>query len=442
MRSDLVQLLRLAGPVVVSRLGMMAMGLTDTVVVGRYSGAELGYMALGWAPTAVVLNTGIGLLAGVQVMTARRIGEGRREAAGAVLRRGLAYALLLGLAAMAGLMAAGPGLLRATGVEADLAAGAGRTLQVFALSLPFALAATAVSTWLEALGRPGAATAATWIANAANLALDLALVPGWFGGPALGAVGAAWGTFGARLALLLGLVAFVARLPEARSLGVFARAPRERAAEAEQRRIGYGAGSALFVETAAFAAMNVVAGWVGGLTVAGWAIVLNVTAIIFMAPLGLAAAASVLVARAHGAGDWAGVRRAGFLGLGVTVAVTGAVSLAVWPGARLIAGLYTREPGLAALAAGGLTLACLFFVADGVQVVTAQMLRAAGDVWLSTWVQVASYAVVMLPLAWALALPAGLGLAGILWAVTVASFMSAGLLVTRFARLARPGRVG
>ena len=98
--------------------------------------------------------------------------------------------------------------------------------------------------------------------------------------------------------------------------------------------------------------------------------------------------------------------------------------------------------GFAALAAGGLTLACLFFVADGVQVVTAQMLRAAGDVWLSTWVQVASYAVVMLPLAWALALPAGLGLSGILWAVTVASFMSAGLLVTRFARLARPGRVG
>jgi len=43
----------------------------------------------------------------------------------------------------------------------------------------------------------------------------------------------------------------------------------------------------------------------------------------------------------------------------------------------------------------------------------------------------------MLPLGWALAIPAGLGLAGILWAVIIASFISAGLLLGRFAWLAR-----
>ena len=42
-------LLRLATPVVVSRLGIMAMGLVDAVVVGQYSSTELGYQALGWA---------------------------------------------------------------------------------------------------------------------------------------------------------------------------------------------------------------------------------------------------------------------------------------------------------------------------------------------------------------------------------------------------------
>jgi MATE family multidrug resistance protein len=57
-------LLTLAGPVVASRLGIMAMGLVDTIVVGRHSVTELGFLALAWAPTMVVLTTGIGLLRG------------------------------------------------------------------------------------------------------------------------------------------------------------------------------------------------------------------------------------------------------------------------------------------------------------------------------------------------------------------------------------------
>src|SRR5580704_3111628 len=89
--ADLRALLALAGPGVLSRLGIMTMGLTDTIVVGRYSAVQLGYHALGWAPTAVVLTVAVSLLNGVQVMTSRAIGEGRRAGAGAVLRRGLAY---------------------------------------------------------------------------------------------------------------------------------------------------------------------------------------------------------------------------------------------------------------------------------------------------------------------------------------------------------------
>src|SRR5882757_4462749 len=41
IRTDLSTLLRLAGPVVFSRLGIMTMGLTDAIVVGRYSPVQL-----------------------------------------------------------------------------------------------------------------------------------------------------------------------------------------------------------------------------------------------------------------------------------------------------------------------------------------------------------------------------------------------------------------
>ena len=437
VRADLAQLLKLSGPVVLSRLGIMAMGLTDAIIVGQYSAKQLGYHALGWAPTSVVLTRVVGLLTGVQVMTARRIGEGRRDLTGAVLRRGLVYGFWIGLASTVVLALAGPPFLHAIKLEPDLADGASRALLVFSLSLPgYALSVTA-SFWLEGLSRPGPAAWAMWAANVVNLLVDLLLVPGTFGLPALGAVGGAWATTIARTFLVAATLGYIARMPEARALGVFTRPERDRAAEAEQRRIGYGAGASNFFEVASFASMNVIAGWIGGLAVAAWAIVLNVAAIVFMVPLGLATGAAVLVGKAYGRRDPAGVTRAGIVSFGVTAAFGVVVTLFVWPMAGLLARGYTSNEATLALAVPALVISCAMYLPDALQVVCAQALRARGDVWLPTYTHLTSYIVLMAPLAWWLAIPMGLGLNGIAWAVVLASFVSGGLLLTRFWLLSR-----
>lgn len=437
VRADLARLLTLSGPVVLSRLGIMAMGLCDAIVVGNFSARQLGYHALAWAPTSVVLTMAVGLLAGVQVMTARRIGEGRRDLTGAVLRRGLVYSFWIGVVSMAILLAAGPLFLHSIGLEQDLADGAGRVLLVFALSLPGYTISVAASFWLEGLSRPGPAAWAMWSANIVNLALNLLLVPGTFGLPALGAVGGAWATTGARTFLALATLAYIVRMAEARALGIFGKPELDRAASVQQRRIGYGAGISNFFEAAAFASMNVIAGWIGGLAVAAWAIVLNVAAIVFMVPLGLATGAAVLVGTAYGARDRAGANRAGVVGFVVTFVFGVLVSLAIWPSAHLIAQGYTRDPATIAMAAPALILSCLFFIPDALQVVTAQSLRARGDVWLPTATHLASYIGVMMPLAWWLAIPMKLGLMGVTWAVVAASFLACGFLLTRFWVLSR-----
>jgi len=433
---DLRSLLRLAGPVVLARLGVMAMGVTDTVVVGRYSAVQLGYHALGWAPTAVVLTVALSLLTGVQVMTSRAIGEGRRHAAGAVLRRGLVYAAWIGMASTGILVAFGPWFLHAVGISKPLADGASRVLIVFALSMtPLALA-TAAGQWLEALGKPISAMTLMWGANLVNLAIDLVLVPGRFGLPALGAIGGACATFGSRTALMLALLVYIATMREARALGVFAKPPRDRAAAIEQRRIGYGAGASGFFEVASFAGMNIIAGWIGAQALAGYTGVMNVASVVFMVPLGLSTATGVLVGRAYGARDRAGVNRAGAVGFAVTAAFGLVVSLAIWPSARLVAGVYTTDPRVLAMGTAAVGLSCLFFLPDALQVVVAQSLRARGDVWIPSCTHFVSYILLMSPLAWALAIPLGYGLNGIVASIVVASFISAGLLLGRFWMLA------
>ncbi len=430
-------MLRLAAPVVASRLGIMVMGLVDTVVVGRYSADELGYLALAWAPTGVVVTTALGLLYGIQVMTARAIGEGRPEATGAILRRGLVYAFQIGLASAVLLVLAGGPALHAVGLSPALANGATAPLQVLALSLLPILLADAGMFWLEAHGRAVPGMVAMWAANIVNLVLNLWLVPGTSGFPVSGAVASGWSTTISRLALLVFIAAAIALWPAARSYGAFRKAEPDRQAEAEQRRIGYGTATSYFIESAAFGAMSIFAGWLGAQAVAAWAIVFNVAAVIFMVPLGLSAATAVLVGQAHGARSRAGVATAGRLGFLVTAVVLLLVCAGVAIGNRAIAAAYTADTAVAAIAAAALLLSCLFYLADGLQCVAAQALRARGDVWLPTATHLASYLALMIPLAWALAHPVGLGVTGLVLGIIAASLVSAVLLWGRFWWLSR-----
>jgi MATE family multidrug resistance protein len=276
-----------------------------------------------------------------------------------------------------------------------------------------------------------------WIANAVNLALDLLLVPGTFGLPALGAVGGAWATTGARTFLAVAMLGYIAMMPEARALGVFDKPERDRAAEAEQRRIGFGAGASNFAEVASFASMSVIAGWIGGLAVAAWAIVLNVAAIVFMVPLGVSTGAAVRVGRAYGARDPAGVTRSGAVAFAAICVFGILISLAIWPNSAFIARAYTDSAPTLAMAIPALALSCLMYWPDSLQVVVAATLRARGDVWVPTYTHLASYIGIMMPLAWWLAIPRGMGILGLVVAIVIASVVSAGLLLIRFWMLAR-----
>ncbi|HEY9219400.1 MAG TPA: MATE family efflux transporter [Phenylobacterium sp.] len=437
VRAETAELLKLSGPVVLSRLGIMTMGLSDAIVVGRHSAEQLAFHVLAWAPTAVVLTLAIGLLVGTQVMTARAIGEGRRRETGAVLRRGLAYGAWLSLGGLLVLGLLGPFGLHHLSLSERLADGASGPVVVFAVSIPGMVLSTVAAFWLEAQSRATPSMLMMWAANVVNLALLLLLVPGTLGLPALGAVGAAAATLGARLFLFVALMVYILRMKEARAWGVFDKPDRNPRHEAEQRHIGYGGGASNFFEVSAFVSLSVIAGWISETSVAAWGVINNTAALVFMVPLGLSTATGVLVGRAYGARDRHGVVRSGLIGFAFAGLFGLVVSLVVWPSARLIGSAYTADPVVIAIVTPALLVACLFFLADALQVVVAQALRARGDVLLPSMTHLASYVVVMMPLAWWLAIPQGLGVPGLVWAVVIASLLSAVLLLGRFWMLAR-----
>jgi MATE family multidrug resistance protein len=390
--------------------------------------AQLPYLALGWALAAVFMVGGIGLLTGVQVLAARVIGEGRPEAAGTVWRRGVALGTIAGVICALALSFSNDPLLRAFGVEPGLIAGASVVVPVLAIGLPLHFMFQASAYFVEAIQRPKAATTAIWLANVINIALAIVLTEKY------GAVGCAWATVFSTVLMAAGLVAWIVLTPSCQRYGVRA-AKTNAPGFGALLSVGVAAAVSQVAEAGAFSGLTIIAGRISADAVSTYQILLNVLAIVFMLALGMSAATSVLVSDAYGRADPKGVVRAGWMGLGMNTIAMLIAGLAMFFFAMEIAGAFTADHVLAASVAVLMPLAALIPVPDGAQGVGSAALRARADNWFPTASHVFAYVFVMPPVAFYLAEMQGLGVRGLMLAILIASIISGGVLVTRFATM-------
>lgn len=458
--------LRLAGPVALARLGIIAMALVDVIMVGQLAAAELPHQALGWAPTAVFLVAAIGLLQGVQVLAARALGEKNPEGAGVALRRGLVLATIAGVVSALLMWLAGERLFITFGIDAELAGPSAAVMAILAFSIPLHLIYIASTYFLEAIKKPVISTAVMWIANIINLALNLLWVPDlahasptvWAEplyaairdwpiltalhdlAPSHGAQGSAWATAGARLFLATAILACIWFLRDGARFGVRTlgqKGPSYRALLA----VGVAAAVSQAVEAGAFSAMTVIAGRIGAEVVSAYQILLNLMAFVFMIALGVSAAAAVLVSEAVGRRAPQDAARAGWTALGInTIGMLMAAAFLLLF-ANQIGGVYTADVGLAALIASLMWACALVLAPDGGQVVAASALRARGDNWFPTFSHILAYLIVMPVLGFWLAEAQGMGVAGLILAIFWSSVLSVAILLARWWTLSRSAQL-
>ena len=91
--SEIVDLLRLSGPIAVSRASVMMMALTDAIMLGQFAHGELTFVLNSWLPMGVALGFSMGILLGVQVLTSELMGVGKEDQSGRIFRRGLIWSI-------------------------------------------------------------------------------------------------------------------------------------------------------------------------------------------------------------------------------------------------------------------------------------------------------------------------------------------------------------
>ena len=417
----------------------MAMGVVDTLFAGPLGAVPLGGLAIGNIAFYAIYVLGGGTLHAMEPMVSQAFGAGRPADAVRALSAGRWLAFLLAVP-LTGLLLAVPSGLRAIGYGEELVRVAQSYLVPMMLGLLPALLFTAYRGYLSAVNvtRPIAVGAVA--ANLLNVLLDWLLVDGKFGAPALGVPGIGWSTTACRLLMLVVLL-FAARARFAQD----GQRPRWTPEWPRVRRLalmGLPLGGALFAEVGAFGGVGVLMGLLGEVPLAAHQVGLNVTALLFMVPLGLGSGAAVRCGQALGAGDPERVRIAG------TTALLNAAAFAVvsgsllYFGAEAIARAYRLPPEVFDLAVTFLSVGAAFQIADCLQVMGSAVLRGLGETHRPLMYTLLGYGGLAMPFGYVTAFVLGWAPVSLWYGLTIGLATVAILAVRRFYHLVHELQTG
>lgn len=428
--------LRLALPVIVARAGILLMTTVDTVMSGRAGTAEIAFYGIANATQIMLMLIGVGLLQGTTILTAQAFGARAFAECGTYWRLGLIHAALLG-GVLGCLMLGGEAFFAATGQSEEMVQGGGAVMRAFSWGLPAVLLFVATSFFLEAINRPIPGMVVMLAANLVNIGLNWIFIHGHWGVGSMGAEGAAVATSIVRWLMAAALGAYVLTMAGHDRFGIKGKLLETWTKARDLRRLGYPIGLAYGTEAAAMTAMMMMAGLLGIVAAASYQIAMNLLALVYMITIGVGTAASVRVGNAVGRSDRPGLARAGWVASGmVTVAmVLIAVPFLVSP--ESLAGIFTDDSEVLAIAVPLVWIAGLALIADGPQGVLMGALRGATNVWIPSAIQLCSYWLVAVPLGYVLAFVLEWNVDGLM-ASLIVGFCLAGLaLGVRFLVVSR-----
>lgn len=418
---------RLAGPLVLAELGWMAMGVVDTMFVGRVGAEAIGAVGLG---TMVFYGFAVcagGLLLGLDTLVARAFGAGDRADGHRSLVSGVWLAVLM-IPVVMGAVWALEGILPSFGVNRTVLLATRPYLHALIWSAPPLLIYFALRRYLQALhiARPVMTTLLT--ANLVNLAGNWVLVLGHLGAPRLGAEGAGWATCFSRI-YMAGALAYVLWKHDPEVLRISWKP--EAARLWALLKLGTPAAGQMAVEIGVFATVTVLVSKLNATALAGHQIALTTVSTTYMMPLGISSAAAVRVGFALGRGNQHAAVRAGWTALGLGAAMMSAAAIVLLAVPEWIARLFTPDAAVIATAATILRVAAFFQLFDGLQIVVTGSLRGAGDTRTPMVCHLFGYWVIGLPLGAVLCFGRGLGAAG-LWMGLSAGLIAIGVVLTAF----------
>lgn len=374
-RTTALAIAGMSWPMLIGQLAGVGQGTVDTVMAGHYGADDLAAVGLGSSLFVSVYVAFMGLLQAVAPIVGQAYGAGERSNLGTHFRQGLWLALICGAIGFLVMWFPVTWLAWAK-LTPVVEAKAHAFCRALAFEFPALTLLRVIQPFVQAVGRPKVMMLISLFMFLVNIPLNYIFMYGKLGLPELGGVGCGVAsTLSAWLALGLAWT-YLKRAEFFRQFNLFGTFEWPRWQEQrELLRVGLPMGMIYFVEVTSFTLMVVFIARLGSIVQGGHQIASNMSGVVYMLPLAIANASSVLVAHAVGAREFGRARYVGFVG--IKLGILGAVLIATILLAlrTQIAGLYTDDPAIRSIGAGLLLYIALYQFFDCFQCIAAGVLR-------------------------------------------------------------------
>lgn len=428
-------------PLVGGHLAQMAIGVTDTVMLGWYGVEALAAVTLASTYFFVLFIFGSGFAWAVMPMVASFHAERDETSIRRATRMGLWLSFGFALLALPLMVFSEPILQRMGQQDAVVSLGS-QYLSIAGWGIMPALFVMVLKSYLAALERTQVVLWITVLAAITNGLVNYALIFGNWGAPELGVTGAAIASLSTQMVSLIGVVIYVkVVLPEH---DLFRRMwAVDRDMLGQVFRLGWPISITSLSEVGLFAASAVMMGWLGTIPLAAHGIALQMASLTFMVHLGLGNAATVRAGNAYGRSDAPHLAHGAWVVtvMSLVVSVVTVGFFIAFPEFFIGIFILDDDPARAeilSIGAGFLLMAGLFQLADGTQVIALGTLRGVQDTRLPMVYAAFSYWIVGVPTGYLLCFVLGWQGIGIWAGLAIGLAVAAALLNWRFWRTVLP----
>ncbi|WP_445491131.1 MATE family efflux transporter [Niallia sp. 03133] len=403
-KQKLQQLFIILLPILVSQVGMFGLTFVDTIMAGHYSPIDLAGVAVGssiWVP----IYTGLtGILLAIPPIVSHLLGKKEKEKVGFTIVQAAYIAIAMGvMLILIGVIALDP-ILNGMGLEKEVQSVAYHYLITLSFGIIPIFLYFVLRSFIDSLGQTQVTMFITLSAIPINIVLNYIFINGVWIFPELGGVGTGVATSITYWIILLIAMHIVYHHQPFANYPIF----RKRHAVSwtawkEILIIGIPVGFSIFFETSIFSAVTILMSNYDTNTIAAHQSAINFASLLYMMPLSISAALTILVGFEVGGNRYKDAKIYSWLGVGLAVAFAMISGIILLTFRTDIASIYTNDKEVLQVTAHFLIYAIFFQISDAVQAPIQGALRGYKDVNITFIMSFISYWIIGLPLGYVLA---------------------------------------
>jgi multidrug resistance protein, MATE family len=424
------QILFLLIPILITQLGMFSMVFFNTIMSGKYSPTDLAGVAIGssiWGP----IFTGISaILLAVSPIAAQRFGEKKGKDVASIVKHGIYLAFMITIV----VIIVGFFVLEPILEKMNLPMSVHETAFDYLVGLSYGILPlfifNVLRSFIYALGKTRVVMVIMMLTLPVNFFLNYVLIFGHWGFPELGGTGAGYATSITYWAIA-GMTIFIVKTQEPFStfpvLSNFNEFSWQKCKEI--LKIGVPMGLSTFFETSMFAVVTILLSKFSITTIAAYQSALNIVSFLYMIPISISMAQTVLVGYEVGAKRYKDAKTYSWLGIYLSILIALVTGLLVVLFRYPVAALYSNESAVISLTAHFLIYALFFQISDAIQATAQAALRGYKDVNPAFIMTLIAYWLICLPVGYLLAQYTKLGATGY-WIGLTVGLLAAGIGLT------------